>query len=134
MIKSRRILSAVVIAALLVVIVWQYLLYVDLRLRAAFAEEQIAVFSDLTDRAQSSLEQNPADVKAAVQFLAYVRDYYRSGTKQSAGSALDRVVENSRRMTMLRMMEMLRQATGEDAGSEPEDWISTLAGQHSPSR
>lgn len=129
MTTPRKIFSTVAIVALLVVIVWQSFLYVELRIRVSFADEQITVFADTADRAQIALSQDPPDVKAAVQLLEYVRDYYASGTKQPEGSALDRVVEQSRRLAMTRIMEMLRRVTGEDAGSEPEDWIRKFGGE-----
>ena len=60
---------------------------------------------------------------AAVGYLRYTRDYYPSGTKQTSGSRLDRIVERSRRLAELRIIQMLQEATGKDLGSDADVWI-----------
>jgi hypothetical protein len=64
--------------------------------------------------------------KDAAECLAYVVAYYPSGTKQETGSALDEIVEASRKETVLCIINELRRKTGEDYGDKPELWIKHL--------
>lgn len=49
--------------------------------------------------------------------------YYPSGTKQTAGSHLDRMVERSRQRTIQDMITHLRATTKADLGSNSQVWI-----------
>ena len=61
------------------------------RIRIAFADEQTAIFEEMREKVER------ADPAEATNYLRYAVDYYPSGTKQVAGSALDRLVERARR-------------------------------------
>jgi hypothetical protein len=52
-----------------------------------------------------------------------VRNYYPSGTKQASGSRLDRIVERSRSLAELRIIQMLKVATGTELGEDVDAWI-----------
>lgn len=68
--------------------------------QAAFAEEQVRIFYAMRDKAGSS---SPVQAVEALEYAAY---YYPSGTKQTAGSRLDRLVEAVR-------VDVCRQIMGE---------------------
>ncbi len=76
-------------------------------LQAAFAEEQVRIFYAMRDQARSS---SPVQ---AVESLEYAMDYYPSGTKQSLGSRLDRLVESVRADVCQQIMGELNNRTGE---------------------
>ena len=52
-----------------------------------------------------------------------MRNYYPSGTKQASGSRLDRIVERSRSLAELRIIQMLKVATGTELGEDVDAWI-----------
>ena len=126
--RQRTILISVVIAGLAVVAAWQCIRNVRLQVHLAFADEQINVFSEMADMVSESLSQDPPDVKAAVGYLEYTQAYYPSGTKQTQGFTLDRIVERSRSSAELRIIEMLSEATAKDFGTRPEAWIREFRG------
>jgi hypothetical protein len=90
---------------------------VTLKLQAKFAQEQIRVFDEMSNRALSA---NPAQ---AAECLNYVLTYYPSGTKQERGSALDQIVEQQRERAIQEIITMLRVRTRDDLGRAPESWI-----------
>jgi len=49
--------------------------------------------------------------------------YYPSGTKQTAGSHLDRMIERSCQQAVEDMLAHLRATTGTNFGSDPQAWI-----------
>jgi hypothetical protein len=55
----------------------------------AFADEQTAIFDQMTRQT----EESPT---VDLGYLEYTLSYYPSGTKQTKGSSLDRVVERAR--------------------------------------
>ncbi len=67
---------------------WEYL---DIRIRSALAEEQTQFFDEMVQQGfqRKTGEEIAADIEA-------VRFYYPSGSKQRAGSHLDRMVERAR--------------------------------------
>lgn len=70
---------------------WKFL---DLRMRAALAEEQIRYFSEV-------VEQAAADPGTNIQlYVEGINNYYPSGSKQKAGSQLDAIVERCRTKAM----------------------------------
>lgn len=73
----------------------------ELKVRAAFAEEQIAIFYDMVSQAR----ENPKGAQGARDYTA---NYYPSGTKQVAGSALDRIVEQSRAFALAEISKVER--------------------------
>lgn len=89
----------------------------NLKVCVAFADEQTRVFDKMRTE---SLQSAPAD---AVGCLQYVVNYYPSGTKQEAGSRLDRMVERGRARAVHDIIAYLRAKTGEDLGERPEPWL-----------
>jgi len=126
---KRTILIAVVIAGLCAVVSWQYVRNVWMQIEPSFADEQTEIFLEMTDKASESLRREPPDVRAAVDFLEYTHSYYPSGTKQTHGSTLDRIVERSRSLAERRIIEMLRDATGKDVGMDAEVWVREFGSQ-----
>jgi hypothetical protein len=121
--RTRTVLIAVVIAVLCALAAWQFARNTWMAIRLSFADEQTEIFSEMTAKATESLNREPPDVKAAVGFLEYTHSYYPSGTKQTHGSTLDRIVERSRSLAESRVIEMLRDATGVDHGTDTEAWV-----------
>jgi hypothetical protein len=95
--------------------------YGSLQIRVAFASEQTRVFDDMRTRALQ------ADVAGAAGCLDYIVAYYPSGSKQEAGSRLDRMVERERALAVRDILASLRIKTGEDLGETPEAWIRKYA-------
>jgi len=113
-------------AALVVLIAFAGKFYwdsVQLRLRVAFAGEQIEVFKNLRALALSS------NAPGAAQSLESVVHYYPSGTKQVSGTPLDLVVERERADAICAIVAHLRAKTGEDLGDAPEAWIQKYVHQ-----
>jgi hypothetical protein len=92
-----------------------------LQVRVEFASEQIGIFQDMRAQALS------ADATGAARSLEYAVSYYPSGTKQSAGSRLDGIVELARADAVRAIIAHLRAKTGEDLGDDPETWIRKYA-------
>ncbi len=92
-----------------------------LKVRVAFASDQMEIFDDMRTKA---LQSEPVE---AAGFLEYAVWYYPSGTKQETGSRLDRLVENRRSEVVRDILAHLRAKTAEDLGSVPEPWILKYA-------
>jgi len=103
--------------AILLIACWYNLM---LKLRIAFAREQIETFELMQARADAS------DVRGALECLEYTVSYYPTGTKQVADSALNEIVETARQHSMKDIIATLRRKTGEDFGSDPESWKEGL--------
>ncbi len=88
-----------------------------LKIQVAFASEQTQIFANMRSKALES------DEAGAVGCLNYVVNYYPSGSKQEAGSRLDRMVEQERALAERDIIAYLRAKTGEDLGADPEAWI-----------
>jgi hypothetical protein len=86
----------------------------------AFADDQTAIFEEMLDKVERG------DIGEAADYLAYVVNYYPSGTKQVTGSPLDRVVERARRSALHEIIASLRIKTHQDFGDDPERWIEGL--------
>jgi hypothetical protein len=95
--------------------------YAPLKLRLAFASEQVHIFDEMRDKALHS------DASGAAGCLEYVVNYYPSGMKQAPGSRLDRMVESARGQSVRAILGYLRTKTGEDLGTDPEAWIKKYA-------
>jgi hypothetical protein len=93
--------------------------YAVTRLHIAFADDQTAIFEQMR---RQVAESNSADV----QCLQYVVTYYPSGTKQTTGTPLDRVVERARQSAIREIIATLRIRTGKDFGDNPKRWIERL--------
>ena len=105
------------------VVAWHFASDAWSSIQLSFADEQTEIFADMAVKACDSLQQSPPDVRAAVGYLQYAHNYYPSGTKQTSGSRLDRIVERSRLLAELRIIEMLKDATSKDFGTDAELWI-----------
>jgi hypothetical protein len=68
-----------------------------------------------------------SDAAGAAGCLGYVVGYYPTGTKQTTGSRLDRIVERERTIAERDIIAYLRAKTGEDLGLNPEVWIGKYA-------
>ena len=124
--SPRSFLIAAAIALLCAGLAWKFVRDAWTSIQIAFADEQTEIFSQMVVMANDALNRQPPDVKDAVGFLQYTVHYYPSGSKQTIGSALDRIVERSRSLAESRIIEMLRDATGVDHGPDAEDWIREL--------
>lgn len=91
--------------------------WTSLVVHTAFAEDQIRVFADAANRAAR------AEPGEAADSLAYVIDYYPSGTKQATGSRLDALVETARDSAILSIIRSLKAKTGENHGEDPKVWV-----------
>lgn len=127
--RSRTIAVTALVVVLIAVVAWQFAHGVRTSIQLSLADEQTEVFSEMVEKASAAIRREPPDVKAAVGFLGYAHHYYPSGTKQTAGSRLDRIVERSRSHAERQIIEMLRVATGTDRGTDPEAWIREFGNQ-----
>lgn len=89
-------------------------------IRTEFARDQINMFSNMEGLAGSGSERDAAEA------LQYVIGYYPSGTKQPAGSTLDRIVEHARSHAIDEIVSILRSRTGQDFGNDPKEWLKHL--------
>ena len=94
----------------------------SLHLRTAFADEQTQIFDDMRMRALQSTAA--PDIAGSLEYVVF---YYPSGSKQRAGSKLDRVVERHRTAVVRDIVAHLRRTTGQDLGDGPEPWIQKYA-------
>ena len=95
-------------------------------IRMSFAEDQMQVFEIARRKALAS------DAADAALSLRSVTGYYPSGTKQTTGTSMDRVVEQFRARAVEDIIAHLRAQTGEDLGSEPGPWIQRFATEKPP--
>ncbi len=85
---------------------------------AMFADEQTELFDQMRSYALNST--TPSEIAG---FLQYIVHYYPSGTKQRAGSRLDRVVERHRAAVVRDIVGHLQRTTGDKLGENPDAWI-----------
>jgi hypothetical protein len=119
-------LARTIFVALLAVASWQVVRNTSSSIQLSLADEQTEVFAAMVVNASESLRKNPAAVGDAVRSLEYVHNYYPSGTKQTLGSRLDRIIERSRSLAELQIITLLRDATGRDFGTDPDAWIQEI--------
>ena len=119
--KRLTIVLGIVCAGLLVLYGCLFWSYGWLKIRVAFASEQTQVFEEMRTQALQS------DAAGAAGCLEYVVGYYPSGSKQKAGSRLDRMVERERALAVRDILAYLRTKTGQDLGESPEAWIQKYA-------
>ena len=98
---------------------WQFSRNTINSIQQSFADEQTLMFSDMVSKSSDALLRTPPDIASAIQSLEYTHGYYPSGTKQTAGSFLDKVVERSRTNAEQRIAEMLRSTTNFDLRELP---------------
>ena len=91
--------------------------YAFLKIHVAFAEGQTRIFAAMREQARHS------DPRGAAGCLQYVVNYYPSGTRQTTGSQLDRIVERDRAQAVEEIIASLRVKTGQDLGTDPSPWI-----------
>lgn len=92
-----------------------------LAIHVALADEQIAIFDEMRTKAERS---DPAE---AAGCLGYVANYYPSGTKQTKGSRLDKIVESARAHAIAAIIADLRKRSGKDLGDDPNRWVEHFA-------
>lgn len=109
------VLSAFLAAVLCIVLATKYVM---LRARVAFADSQVRIFEELSVKAAEA-----SDPFKLSGLLEYTVKYYPSGSKQVAGSHLDRVVETVRSNTVATIVAHLRSVTGKDYGNHPARWF-----------
>ncbi len=122
MTRSRAITVTVIGAAVIAVLAWQVVDGLSKSIQISIADEQTKIFSEMVEKASDAIRREPPDLKAAVGYLKYAHNYYPSGTKQTVGSHLDRIVERARSNAERQMMEMLRVVTGVDLGTDVDTW------------
>jgi hypothetical protein len=120
--KDRGRATLVVLGAMILLLTacCGWLFYESLRnsLELAFADEQTEIFSQMESQA---LRGTPADGRGA---LEYAINYYPSGTKQRAGSRLDRIVERARSEAITSIVAHLRRTAPVDLGDDPKAWVA----------
>jgi hypothetical protein len=118
-IKVRWLIVGVAVVAVLVGLGFSLIGHAITSVQIAFADEQTAIFEQMR---RQTVESAAVDVG----YLEYTLSYYPSGTKQTKGSRLDRVVERARQGAMREIIAILRSRTGLDLGKEPQRWIEGL--------
>jgi len=113
-----RRLSILVVAAAICSAYW-FVRWGYLRLQVAMGEEQTQMFEECRTMA---LQSSQADQIAGLIHATII--YYPSGTKQTKGSHLDRMVERGRQSAIRDMIAHLRSISGTDLGSDPQVWIN----------
>jgi hypothetical protein len=122
----KRILTVTIACGVLFILIWQSVSGVLTSIRVSHANEQTHIFDEMIEKATVASRQDPPNVRAAVSYLKYVNQYYPSGTKQTTGSQLDRIVERSRLNAERQIKDILRAATGSDFGEDVNDWVRAL--------
>ena len=89
-----------------------------LHVQAALAEEQTLYFEEAREKGLQS--SRPEDIVGCIKGTL---NYYPSGSKQTTGSPLDRMVERARRLAVDDMIRHLKGKSGLDLGNEPNKWI-----------
>jgi hypothetical protein len=85
---AARFAIRLIVAAVVAILSVKFFL---LRLRVAFAAEQVSIFTSMKTSATTAT--SPGELKG---LRDYCYNYYPSGTKQIAGSDLDKIVETVR--------------------------------------
>jgi hypothetical protein len=83
--------KAIAFVLLIIVAVAGWWKFLDIRIRAALAEEQTQFFDEMVQQSaqRKTAEEITSDIEA-------IKVYYPSGSKQRTGSHLDRMVERAR--------------------------------------
>ncbi|TWT30312.1 hypothetical protein KOR34_48700 [Posidoniimonas corsicana] len=87
---GRKWIVPFVLACALLVVMLQRAAIVKQQIHLVYAHEQIEIFHEMVERSRSLGSQGSAGK------IEYVQHYYPSGTKQAAGSQIDRIVEACR--------------------------------------
>jgi hypothetical protein len=115
--RSSWILAALLVLSLALAGYW-FVRQGCLHVQAALAEEQTLCFEEARDKALVS--SRPEEIVLCIEGTL---NYYPSGSKQTTGSHLDRMVERARRLAVDDMIRELRSKTGLDLGNDPQKWI-----------
>jgi hypothetical protein len=89
-----------------------------LGVQSALAEEQTLYFEQAREQGLDS--SRPEDI---VRSIEGTLNYYPSGSKQTTGSHLDRMVERARHLAVDDLIRHLRDTTRLDLGNDPQKWI-----------
>ena len=117
----RRMMVAVAVAAILLAFAFCLIGHFITSMQIAFADEQTAIFDQMR-------RQTAESAAVDMSYLEYALSYYPSGSKQTKGSRLDRVVERARQCAMREIIAILRSRTRKDFGDDPRRWIEGLRG------
>jgi hypothetical protein len=115
----RQLLVVTTIVVLVLGLGFLMIEHMTMGLRIAFADEQTAIFEQMR---RQTAESASVDVRS----LEYALNYYPSGTKQTPGTSLDRIVERARQTAIREIIAILRTRTGQDFGDDPRAWIDGL--------
>jgi hypothetical protein len=115
----RQGVAAMAVAAILFGLGFCLINQIKAQVQMAFADEQTAIFDQMR---RQTAESEAVDES----HLEYALWYYPSGTKQTKGSSLDRVVERARQGAVREIIDILRSRTRKDFGDDPRRWIDGL--------
>jgi hypothetical protein len=93
--------------------------YFTLKFHVAFAEDQVSIFEQMVTSSNGA-----SDPHRITGFLAYVVNYYPSGSKQIKDTPLDRIVETSRSNAIAKIVIRLKNVTGKGLGDDPQKWMT----------
>lgn len=110
--RAKRYIYPCALAVCVIIIAWQYVSIVNYEIRLAFALDQVEIFHEFVNRT------TPGDQRSSESLAEAVRNYYPSGTKQTSGSQIDRIVETSRQCALDAIMKMAS-CDANDADGEP---------------
>jgi hypothetical protein len=119
--RSTWILAALLVLAFALAGYW-FVRHGWLHVQAALAEEQTLYFEEARDNALQS--NRPEYIVGCIEGTL---NYFPSGSKQTTGSLLDRMVERARRLAVDDMIRHLKGKTGLDLGNDPKKWIERFA-------
>ncbi|HYG34246.1 MAG TPA: hypothetical protein VEC99_05655 [Clostridia bacterium] len=115
--RSTWVLSGLLVLAVGLAGYW-FIRHGWLHVQAALADDQTLYFEEAREKGLQS--SRPEDI---VRYIEGALNYYPTGTKQTTGSHLDRMVERARRLAVDDMIRHLQSKTGLDLGTDPQSWI-----------
>jgi hypothetical protein len=104
---KKKYLYIIIIAGLIITNLFSIFLLIEIKLRIAYAEEQIKIFYFILNKSGDLLSP---DIESS---LNYVENYYPSGTKQIKDTRLDQIVELVRK-------DVIKQLTKNIPLTQPE--------------
>lgn len=115
--RSPWILAVLLVFALGIAGYW-FVRHGFLQVQSALAEEQTLYFEQAREQGLES--SRPEDIVGCIEGTLR---YYPSGSKQTTGSHLDRMVERARRLAVEDLIRHLKNKTDLDLGNDPQKWI-----------
>jgi hypothetical protein len=112
-------MAGVAVLAVLLGLVLCLICHLVTDVQIALADEQTSIFEQMC-------KETAGSAAVDVRYLEYTLWYYPSGTRQTKGSGLDRMVERARQSAVREMIAVLRSRTGKDFGDDPRRWIDGL--------